>query len=114
MTLQLVIGNKNYSSWSMRPWVLMRMLEIPFAEQVKPLIEGGCWDEYREFSPNGRVPCLHDAGRVVWESLAITEYLAEDYPAVWPLDRRARVQSPQKGALTDEMMPISPLPSVYP
>ncbi len=86
----LYIANKNYSSWSLRPWALMRMLEIPFTEQIKPLIEGGCWDEYREFSPNGRVPCLHDAGRVVWESLAITEYLAEDYPAVWPLDRDAR------------------------
>lgn len=86
----LYIANKNYSSWSLRPWVLMRMLEIPFTEQIRPLIEGGCWDEYREFSPNGRVPCLHDAGRVVWESLAITEYLAEDYPAVWPQDGDAR------------------------
>lgn len=80
----LYIANKNYSSWSLRPWVLMRMLDIPFTEEMRPLIEGGCWDEYREFSPNGRVPCLHDAGRVVWESLAITEYLAESYPAVWP------------------------------
>ncbi|MCW8925806.1 MAG: glutathione S-transferase [Xanthomonadales bacterium] len=86
----LYIANKNYSSWSLRPWLLMQVLEIPFTEQIRPLIEGGCWDEYREFSPNGRVPCLHDDGRVIWESLAITEYLAEDYPAVWPQDADAR------------------------
>lgn len=86
----LYIANKNYSSWSLRPWLLMQMLDIPFTEQIRPLIEGGCWDEYREFSPNGRVPCLHDDGRVIWESLAITEYLAEDYPSVWPQDIAAR------------------------
>ena len=86
----LYIANKNYSSWSLRPWLLMRMLDIPFTEELRPLIEGGCWDEYREFSPNGRVPCLHDDGRVIWESLAITEYLAEQFPAVWPQDDVAR------------------------
>lgn len=86
----LYIANKNYSSWSLRPWLLMQVLGIPFEEKLVPLIEGGCWDEYRAFSPNGRVPCLHDGGRAIWESLAITEYLAEQYPAVWPQDGNAR------------------------
>jgi len=86
----LYIANKNYSSWSLRPWLLMKMLDIPFTEKLVPLIDGGCWDDYRAFSPNGRVPCLHDGDRVIWESLAITEYLAENYPGVWPQDSEAR------------------------
>lgn len=87
---ELYIANKNYSSWSLRPWLLMQMLDIPFTEKVVPLIEGGCWAEYRMFSPNGRVPCLHDSGLVVWESLAITEYLADKHTAVWPKETAAR------------------------
>lgn len=86
----LYIANKNYSSWSLRPWVLMRELGIPFTEEIRPLQEGSCWDSYRTFSPNGRVPCLHDDERTVWESLAIVEYLAETHPGVWPQDKGAR------------------------
>ena len=86
----LYIANKNYSSWSLRPWLLLKMLGIPFGEKLVPLVEGGCWDEYRAFSPNGRVPCLHADGRVVWESLAIVEYLADKHPGVWPRDDGAR------------------------
>lgn len=86
----LYIANKNYSSWSLRPWVLMQELSIPFDEEIRPLVEGSCWDAYREFSPNGRVPCLHDGGTVVWESLAIVEYLAERHKGVWPQDETAR------------------------
>ena len=86
----LYIANKNYSSWSLRPWLLMQMLDIPFEEKLVPLAEGSCWDLYREFSPNGRVPCLHDAGRTIWESLAIVEYLAEQYPGAWPENPEAR------------------------
>ncbi len=86
----LYIANKNYSSWSLRPWLLMKELSIPFDEDIRPLLEGSCWDSYREFSPNGRVPCLHDGGTVVWESLAIVEYLAERHQGVWPQDRAAR------------------------
>ena len=82
----LYIANKNYSSWSLRPWVLMRALAIPFEERLVPLEEGSCWNSYRTFSPNGRVPCLHDGGTVVWDSLAIVEYLAERHAAVWPAD----------------------------
>ena len=86
----LYIANKNYSSWSLRPWVLMKTLSIPFTEKLVPFSAGSCWDEFREFSPNGRVPCLHHDGRVVWDSLAITEYLAEHHDGVWPLNVEAR------------------------
>lgn len=86
----LYIANKNYSSWSLRPWVLMRTLGIPFEEEIRPLLQGSCWDAYREFSPNGRVPCLHDGEMIIWESLAIVEYLAERHPGVWPEDIKAR------------------------
>jgi len=86
----LYIANKNYSSWSLRPWVLMRTLGIPFEEEIRPLVEGSCWNAYREFSPNGRVPCLHDGDTIIWESLAIVEYLAEHHPGVWPEDIKAR------------------------
>jgi glutathione S-transferase len=89
--LTLHIANKNYSSWSLRPWVLMRTLDIPFTEQIHPLtIAGSSWDSYRTFSPNDRVPCLEDGDQTVWDSLAITEYLAETYPQVWPADKTAR------------------------
>jgi len=86
----LYIANKNYSSWSLRPWVLMRARSIPFAERLVPLEQGSCWKTYRKFSPNGRVPCLHDGEKVVWDSLAITEYLAERHRGVWPDDPDAR------------------------
>ncbi len=87
----LYIGNKNYSSWSLRPWVLMRALAIPFEEKLELFVEGSCWDKFREFSPNGLVPCLHDGKRVVWESLGIVEYLAERHEGVWPQDFEARI-----------------------
>jgi glutathione S-transferase len=88
--LTLYIANKNYSSWSLRPWVLMQVLAIPFNEALVPLQAGSCWDAYRSFSPNGLVPCLHDGERVIWESLAIVEYLAEKHQDVWPQDSDAR------------------------
>jgi glutathione S-transferase len=86
----LHIANKNYSSWSLRPWVLMRTLNIPFEERIHPLDVGSSWNSYRSFSPNGRVPCLQDGPQTVWDSLAIVEYLAESYPQVWPTDKAAR------------------------
>jgi glutathione S-transferase len=88
--ITLYIANKNYSSWSLRPWVLMKTLGIPFKEVLVPFIAGSCWDEFRDFSPNGRVPCLHDNEQVVWDSLAIIEYLAEQYDGVWPQKAEAR------------------------
>lgn len=86
----LIIGNKNYSSWSLRPWVLLKVLGIPFTERLERFIDHGSHDEFRAFSPTGRVPCLVDGDTFVWDSLAITEYVAEAYPSVWPADRAAR------------------------
>jgi glutathione S-transferase len=89
----LFIGNKNYSSWSLRPWILMRALGIAFEERLVPFEEGANWARFRDFSRSGLVPCLHDGATVVWDSLAITEYLAEAHPGVWPQDRKARAWS---------------------
>lgn len=86
----LFIANKNYSSWSLRPWVLLQALAIPFEEKLMVFEAGSNWNSFRKFSPNGRVPCLHDGGRVVWDSLAIVEYLAERHAGVWPDDADAR------------------------
>jgi glutathione S-transferase len=86
----LYIANKNYSSWSLRPWVLMRELEIAFREHLLPFGQESTWREYRKISPSGKVPCLVDGDTVVWDSLAIAEYLAERQPAVWPVDGCAR------------------------
>jgi len=86
----LYIANKNYSSWSLRPWVLLSELGIPFEERQVAFDQGSNWSRFRSFSPNGRVPCLQDGDTVVWDSLAITEYLAERHPQVWPSDAAAR------------------------
>ena len=89
---ELYIANKNYSSWSLRPWVLLRALDIPFDEKLVPFTGGAGenWDAFRAFSPTGKVPCLRDGDSVVWDSLAIAEYLAERHPGVWPADPQAR------------------------
>ncbi len=86
----LYIANKNYSSWSLRPWVLMEVLGIPFEERLVPFGDGANPHDFRKFAPNGKVPCLHDGSTVVWDSLAIVEYLAERHPGVWPEDAAAR------------------------
>lgn len=85
---ELHIANKNYSSWSLRPWVLMRAAGIAFTERMHPFAASN-WQEFRAFSPTGKVPCLRDGDTVVWDSLAIAEYLAERHP-LWPGDARAR------------------------
>jgi glutathione S-transferase len=87
---ELFIANKNYSSWSLRPWVLMSQLGLAFRERLVPFPETGAWEAYRAFSPSGRAPCLHDGDTVVWDSLGIAEYLAERHDGVWPADPRAR------------------------
>jgi glutathione S-transferase len=87
---KLYIANKNYSSWSLRPWVLMRELKIPFAEQNVRFESSNNWQRFRSFSPSGRVPCLVDGEVTVWDSLAIAEYLAERHPQVWPKESRTR------------------------
>lgn len=87
---ELYIANKNYSSWSLRPWLLMVERAIPFQERQVALQDGSSWDAFRAFAPNGKVPCLRDGGTVVWDSLAIVEYLAERHAGVWPADAQAR------------------------
>ena len=77
--LQLVIGNKNYSSWSMRPWVLLKHFEIEFKETRIPLFEEGYQEELAKYSPTLRVPVLIDGELCVWDSMAIAEYINEKY-----------------------------------
>ena len=96
--MQLVIGNKNYSSWSMRPWVLMKGLGIPFEEiklSFKLGFGGGFGEAVKRYSPAARVPVLVDDGFAVWDSLAIAEYLHEKFPnlGVWPANARARARA---------------------
>jgi glutathione S-transferase len=86
---QLYIANKNYSSWSLRPWLLMTTLTIPFQEKSVYFTESS-WNAFRIFSPSGKVPCLVTEHMTVWDSLAITEFIAESYPQVWPSNVRAR------------------------
>jgi glutathione S-transferase len=85
----LHIGNKNYSSWSLRPWVILTALEIPFEERMH-VFGPGFAARTQARSPTGKVPCLDDEGRIVWDSLAIAEYLAERHPGIWPTDPDAR------------------------
>ena len=86
----LYIGNKNYSTWSLRAWVLMKALAIAFEERQLALYEPDTSKYIRRVSPSGRVPCLHDGEVVVWDSLAIAEYLAERHRDVWPAHAIAR------------------------
>lgn len=97
--LQLVIGNKNYSSWSMRPWVLLTQFGIPF-EEVMIRFDGFTPDsQFKQgiaaYTPTGRVPVLIDQGFAVWDTLAIAEYVAELYPdlPLWPREAKARARA---------------------
>ncbi len=87
---QLFIADKNYSSWSLRPWLLLTELGIAFTEQHSRFDGPDNRQKFRSFAPNGKVPCLHHDGEVIWESLAIVEYLAERHAGVWPSDAKAR------------------------
>jgi glutathione S-transferase len=80
----LHIANKNYSSWSLRPWALLQEQNIPFTESLIPFHRSAEWAAYRRIAPNGKVPCLVNGDITVWESLAIVEYLAERHAGVWP------------------------------
>jgi glutathione S-transferase len=84
---QLYLGNKNYSSWSLRGFLAMKLSGAPFVEKPMSLLSN---PEGRSFSPTRRVPCLHDGATVVWDSLSIAEYLAERHPGMWPVDPAAR------------------------
>ncbi len=87
---RLHIANKNYSSWSLRPWLVLRERQIPFSEELIPFHQSADWVAYAKISPNGKVPCLIDGTTTVWESLAIVEYLAERHRGVWPEQGGAR------------------------
>jgi glutathione S-transferase len=88
--LELHIANKNYSSWSLRPWLLMKALGIPFVEKVHFFSPSGTSNTFDLLSPSAKMPVLLDDGFSIWDSLAIVEYLAEDYPAVWPSEKLNR------------------------
>ncbi|MDE2092991.1 MAG: glutathione S-transferase family protein [Burkholderiales bacterium] len=96
--MQLYIGNKNYSSWSLRPWLLMRQTGIAFDEvRLQLNFEGGSHfkQALAKVAPTGKVPVLVDDGFAVWDTLAIAEYLAEKFPALalWPADPKARARA---------------------
>ena len=92
MPLKLVLANKAYSSWSLRPWILLAHFKIPFEEIVIPM---GSLEEMLKYAPTGKCPSLHDGRIAVWESLAIIEYVAELYPekAIWPRGKAARAHA---------------------
>jgi glutathione S-transferase len=95
MALKLVIGNKNYSSWSFRPWIAMKVAGIAFEEEVISLDAADFKPRVTAISGTGKVPALADGGVHVWESLAILEYLGEKYPhaQLWPADPAARAHA---------------------
>ena len=89
-SLKLVIGSRHASSWSLRPWLLLKQLAVPFEEIVIPLRRPETPELIRRYSPSGKVPVLLAGGLRIWDSLAIAEYLAEEHPTLWPADREAR------------------------
>jgi glutathione S-transferase len=91
----LIIGNKNYSSWSFRPWIAMKAAGIAFEERLIPLNDPDFKRAIASVSKNGRVPAIDDDGVHVWESLAVLEYLAEKFPhaRLWPADVQARAHA---------------------
>lgn len=90
MAYTLITANRNYSSWSLRPWVLMKALHIPFADRIEPFARDVNYAAFREFSPTGQVPALLDGDRTIWDSLGIALYLADRHDGVWPAEADAR------------------------
>ena len=90
MSYTLITANRNYSSWSLRPWVLMTALGIPFTNRLEPFAKPDNYDDFRRVSPTGQVPLRRDGERRMWDSLGITMYLAERHESVWPKDDEAR------------------------
>ncbi|MGR6981405.1 glutathione S-transferase N-terminal domain-containing protein [Testudinibacter sp. P27/CKL/0425] len=89
---QLFTANKTNSTWSLRPWILLQQLGIAFQENTLYFQPDKALQktDFLQAAPTGKVPALHADGTVIWDSLAIVEYIAEDYPQVWPQDRTAR------------------------
>ncbi len=90
MAYTLITANRNYSSWSLRPWVLMKALGIDFEDRIEPFAQPDNYAAFRAFSPTGQVPVLLDGERTIWDSLGIVLYLAERHEGVWPADEAAR------------------------
>ena len=90
MAYTLITANRNYSSWSLRPWVLLKALGIPFEDRIELFELPDNYAVFRAFSPSGQVPVLLDGKRTVWDSLGIVLYLAERHAGVWPADEAAR------------------------
>ncbi|MGX7894048.1 glutathione S-transferase family protein [Tsuneonella sp. HG222] len=94
MAYTLITANRNYSSWSLRPWLLMKALGIAFEDRIEPFAKPDNYADFRTFSPTGQVPLLIDATqageRRIWDSLGITLYLADRHPGIWPADEEAR------------------------
>ena len=90
MTYTLITANRNYSSWSLRPWLLMKALGLSFEDRLEPFLKPNNYEDFRAFSPTGQVPVLQHEGRTIYDSLGITLYLADRHPAVWPEDADAR------------------------
>ena len=86
----LITANRNYSSWSLRPWVLMRALGLSFEDRVEPFARPVNYEAFRSFSPTGQVPALLHEGRTIYDSLGIALYLADRHAGVWPADADAR------------------------
>lgn len=84
MAYTLITANRNYSSWSLRPWLLMKALAIPFDDRLEPFAKPDNYEDFRQFSPTGQVPVLLDGPVRVWDSLGITLYLAERHGGIWP------------------------------
>ena len=95
MPFKLVVASKAYSSWSMRPWMVLAHFHIPFEEAVVPLDQPDTRERIAKVSPSGKCPALIDGATVVWDSLAIIEYVAESYPrkAIWPRAKAARAMA---------------------
>jgi glutathione S-transferase len=90
MIYTLITANRNYSSWSLRPWVLMKGLGIAFQDRLEPFTKPQNYDEFRTFSPTGQVPVLRHDGRTIYDSMGITLYLADRHDGVWPKNADAR------------------------
>jgi glutathione S-transferase len=122
--MRLIIGNKNYSSWSLRPWLLLKHTQIPFEEERLSFNAPDFAARVAQHSPAGRVPVLIDGDLVIWDSLAIVEYLAERFPdrQIWPAERRARARArslcaemhagfaPMRSSLTMNLELRAPMP----
>lgn len=95
MVYTLITANRNYSSWSLRPWLLMQALGIAFEDRLEPFTKPDNYEDFRVFSPTGQVPVLIDGERTVADSLAIALYLADRHDGVWPADAQARAFAQQ-------------------